>query len=112
MLASRSSRRLALPTLVIRNIDDGLHAKLKAHAAAHGRSMEEQVRRILREHLELAPVSEAANWVDAIRALVEPLGGIDLPDIDREKLRDPLDFSGSDWNSEVLIVLDPMFFRN
>ena len=86
--------------MVIRNIDDGLHAKLKAHAAAHGRSMEEQVRRILREHLELAPVSEAANWVDAIRALVEPLGGIDLPDIDREKLRDPLDFSGSDWDSE------------
>ena len=27
-------------------------------------------------------ISEPANWVDAIRALVEPLGGIDLPEID------------------------------
>jgi antitoxin FitA len=100
MLAGRHSRRLALPTLVIRNSDDGLHARLKAHAAAHGRSMEEEVRRILRERLGQAPVSEAANWVDAIRALVEPLGGIDLPDIDRDKLRGPMDFSGSDWDSE------------
>jgi antitoxin FitA len=100
MLARRTSRRLALATLVIRNIDDSLHARLKAQAAAHGRSMEEEVRRILRERLEVAPVSEASNWVDAIRALVEPLGGIDLPDIDREQLRDPPDFSGPGWKSE------------
>ncbi len=56
--------------------------------------MEEEVRRILRERLAVAPVDGTPNWVDAIRALIEPLGGLDLPEIEREKLRDPPDFSG------------------
>lgn len=101
MLAHRSGRRLNLATLVIRNVDDRLHAMLKEHAAAHGHSMEAEVRRILRERLAVAPISEPANWVDAIRALVEPLGGIDLPEIEREKLRDPPDLSGPEWGSEA-----------
>ncbi len=62
--------------------------------------MEEEVRRILRERLDVAPVTEPENWVGAIRALVEPLWGIDLPEIDRDKLRDPLGFSGPDWDAE------------
>jgi plasmid stability protein len=82
-----------MPTLVIRNVDATLHATLKQHAAAHGHSMEEEVRRILRERLAIAPIGAQANWVDAIRALVEPLGGIDLPDIAREPLREPPDLS-------------------
>jgi hypothetical protein len=57
--------------------------------------MEEEVRRILRERLAIAPSNDPGNWVDAIRALVEPLGGIDLPEIEREKLRDPPDFGAT-----------------
>lgn len=82
-----------MPTLVIRNVEDGLHARLKQDAAAHGVSMEEEVRRILRERLAVAPASGSGNWVDAIRALFEPLGGLELPEIEREKLHDPPDFS-------------------
>ena len=85
-----------MPTLVVRNVDDTLHATLKREAAAHGRSMEEEVRAILRERLDLAPRATPTNWLDAIRALVEPLGGIDLPDIPREPLRAPPDLSDPD----------------
>jgi hypothetical protein len=35
--------------------------------------------------------------VDAIRALFEPLGGLDLPEIEREPMRDPPDFSEPEW---------------
>lgn len=62
--------------------------------------MEEEVRRILWERLEVAPVTEPANSVDAIRALVEPFGGINMPDIDRERLHDRPDFFGPGWDSE------------
>jgi plasmid stability protein len=101
MLAISISRRPALPTLVIRNIDDTLHATLKAQAAAQGRSMEEEVRCILRERLAVAPLGGASGWVDAIRAMVEPLGGIDLREPEREALRDPPDFSGPEWDLPV-----------
>ncbi|MBV9251659.1 MAG: Arc family DNA-binding protein [Acetobacteraceae bacterium] len=35
--------------LVVRNIDEDVKAKLRRRAAAHGRSMEEEVRAILRD---------------------------------------------------------------
>ena len=88
-----------MATLVIRNIDDALHARLKDYAAAHGHSMEEEVRRMLRDRLAVAPGNAPVNWVDAIRALVEPLGGIELADIDRGTPSDPPDFSASDWDA-------------
>ncbi len=101
MLASRFRRRPTLATLVIRNVDDTLHARLKEYAAAHGHSMEEEVRRILRDRLSVAPLGGGVGWVDAIRALVEPIGGIDLREVEREKLRDPPDYSGPEWESET-----------
>jgi antitoxin FitA len=85
-------------TLVIRNVEDELHARLKAQAAAHRRSLEEEVRLILRERLATAPVAPAPSWVDAVRALFEPLGGLELPDIPRKPPRAPPDFSGPDWD--------------
>jgi plasmid stability protein len=92
-----SRKATALATLVIRNVEDSLHARLKEHAAAHGHSMEEEVRRILRENIATARTSRSADWVDAIRALFEPLGGLDLPEIERAPPRDPPDFSGPEW---------------
>lgn len=80
-----------MTTLLVRNVDARLHARLKARAAEHGRSMEEEVRVILRESLQ-ATEPEAVKWVDAIRALVEPLGGIDLPTLPRSALREPPQF--------------------
>jgi antitoxin FitA len=87
-----------MATLVIRNVDDAVHARLKALAATHGRSMEAEARLILRERLAAAPQTPPANWVDAIRALFEPLGGLEPPVIPREPSREPPDFSGPEGN--------------
>lgn len=58
--------------------------------------MEEEVRRILRERLASPQTSPGLSWVDANRALFEPLGGLKLPKIERELARDPPDFSGTE----------------
>ena len=48
-----------MTTLTIRNIDMELKARLRVQAAGHGRSMEEEVRQILRASLN--PPSPAAQ---------------------------------------------------
>ncbi len=98
MLAMAAGNRTTVATLVIRNVESAVHARLKSLAAAHGRSMEEEARIILRERLAVAPDAPASNWVDAIRALFAPFGGLDLPDLPREPPREPPDFSGPEWN--------------
>ena len=40
-----------MSVLTVRNLDDGLKARLRVRAAQHGRSMEAEVREILRESL-------------------------------------------------------------
>jgi plasmid stability protein len=47
--------------LVVRNLDDDVKAKLRRRATAHGRSMEEEVRAILR---------------DAVKEEARPKGGL------------------------------------
>ena len=89
-----------MATLVIRNVEAGLHERLKAAAAAHGRSMEEEVRQVLRAAFAPAATPSRVGFGDAMRALFEPLGGLDLPEIERESLREPPDFSGPDWDTE------------
>lgn len=88
-----------MATLVIRNVEEALHLRLKAEAVAHGRSMEEEARLILRERLAVAPEAAPANWVEAIRALFEPLGGLTLPGAGREPPRPPPDFAGPAYGS-------------
>jgi antitoxin FitA len=41
--------------LVVRNLDDDVKARLRVRAAQHGRSMEEEVRLILRSAVEEPP---------------------------------------------------------
>ena len=62
--------------MTIRSIDDDLKAKLRARAAAHGRSMEAEVRAILQETLS-APVVDRVGT--RISARFQALGGVDLP---------------------------------
>ena len=78
--------------MTIRNLDDALKARLRVRAAQHGKSMEEEARDILRAALSTEP-TPARNMYEAIRQRVEPFGGIDLPDIPREPMREPPDFS-------------------
>lgn len=66
-----------MASMTIRNLDDGLKARLRMRAARHGRSMEEEARRILGAALQGDPLSGQA-LLDDIRAVVEPLGGVEL----------------------------------
>jgi len=83
----------AMATMTIRNLDDDLKARLRMRAARHGRSMEEEARSILRAALAHRVEDDSgASLYAAIRARVEPFGGIDLDLSPREPQRDPPDF--------------------
>ena len=80
-----------MASITIRKLDKDLKIRLRVRAARHGRSMEEEVRSILKETLA-AELVQPDNLVDAIRELVEPFGGVDLPEVPREPIREPEDF--------------------
>jgi plasmid stability protein len=81
-----------MTSITIRNLDDGLKRRLRLRAAQHDRSMEEEARDILRCALSEEPRA-ADNLADAIRRLVEPYGGFELPPFPRGPMRDPPDFA-------------------
>ena len=89
-----------MATIVIRNLEDELHAKLKASASEHGRSMEAEARARLRESLAIDIPVPRQTLGEAIRALFGPIGGVDLEVPDRREFveRDPPDFSGPEWD--------------
>jgi plasmid stability protein len=87
-----------MATLVIRNVEDAVHARLKALAASHGRSMEEEARMILHDRQAASPLPAQQGFGQAIRAIFEPLGGLELPETPRDPPRDPPDFSGPNWD--------------
>jgi plasmid stability protein len=67
--------------ITISDVDDRLKEQLKQRAAKHGRSIESEAASILREVLGESlggsgPV--VGNLGDAVRAIVEPRGWIDL----------------------------------
>lgn len=76
-----------MASLTIRNLDDAVKHGLRVRAAQHGRSMEEEVREILRQAVR--PVPSSRRLVDSIRSKVEPLGGIDLDQPEREPMAEP-----------------------
>jgi plasmid stability protein len=82
-----------MATITIRNLEEPLKARLRVQAAMHGRSMEDEARDILRTALNQQPVPPA-NLAAAIRARFAPLGGVELPEIPREPMRDPPDLGG------------------
>ena len=74
-----------MATMTIRNLDDQLKQRLRVRAATHGRSMEDEARDILRTALATQP--SAPSLIEAIRARVDPLGGIELDIPARETIR-------------------------
>ncbi len=66
-----------MATLTIRKLDEKLKQRLRLQAARHGRSMEEEARQILAEGLQSRRPAPQ-NLADAIAALVDPIGGIEL----------------------------------
>lgn len=70
-----------MATLTIRDFDDTLKAALRVRAAEHGRSMESEVREILRTVLERP--SNGPGMATRIRQRFSDIGGaadVDLPD--------------------------------
>jgi antitoxin FitA len=81
-----------MASLTVRNLEENTKRKLKIRAAQHGRSMEQEVREILKSALREKPQEKAktgADLAERIRAIWEPLGGVDLELPPREPVRDP-----------------------
>jgi plasmid stability protein len=82
-------------SLLIRNVDPALHARLKARAAAYRRSLEEEARSLLRICLAR---QEAAPGQSDLLALARTLFGeehgidLELPPRDRDMDRPPPEF--------------------
>ncbi len=76
-----------MASITIRNLDEALKSRLRMRAAIHNRSMEDEARIILRNVLSAEAV-EASQLGSAIHALFAPLGGLDLPAIEREPMRE------------------------
>ncbi len=80
-----------MASITIRNLDERDKTKLRVQAAKNGRSMEEEVRNILRS--ALAKESQpAVNLAKSIQKRFHKTGGIELPEIPREPIREPLNF--------------------
>jgi plasmid stability protein len=89
--AINADGRQAVASVTIRNLDDAVKSHLRIRAAAHGRSMEEEARNILRAALAEAPQDEK-NLGAAINALFKPFGGVELPQSPRAPIREPPSF--------------------
>ena len=64
-------------SITISDLDDGLIERLQERAEGNGRSVEEEAREILaaaEPHVHPPP----ENLAEAIRAIFEPLGGVEL----------------------------------
>jgi len=72
-----------MATMTIRNLDEQIKARLRLRAVRHGRSMEDEAWDILRVALSEVP-EEGPTLIDAIRARIAPLGGVELELLDRE----------------------------
>ena len=75
--------------LTIRNLDDALKRRLRVRAAEHGRSMEEEVREILR-HAVGRPA--AGDLGRAIHERFAAIGGVELELPPRDAMRAPPSF--------------------
>ena len=81
--------------LTVRDIDDDLKARLRVRAAQHGRSMEAEVREILRAALEFGEAEPEVGLAESIRRRFAKYGGVNLeiPDRSEYPVRDPDLFS-------------------
>ena len=77
-----------MASITIRNLDERIKQKLRIQAARHGRSMEEEVREILRTTLTEAE-APPLNLVLAMRRRFADLGGVELEIPPREPVREP-----------------------
>lgn len=75
-----------MAVLTIRNVDDSVKQRLRERAAAHGRSVEAEVRAILAAAVREDP--NPSTLVDDLIAAFGASGGVDLELPPREPARD------------------------
>jgi plasmid stability protein len=80
-----------MASITIRKLEEPLKGKLRMRAAQHGRSMEEEVRHILRAVLA-EKVPAPTNLFEEIRRHVARSGGVDLKIPRRRSMREPPPF--------------------
>jgi plasmid stability protein len=93
-----------LASVLIRHVDDALHARLKASAAAHRRSLEEEARELLRAAVGRDQDAPRENIASIAQRLFGPAHGVDLelpprgsgPRSEPPDFSDTPDFSGTD----------------
>ncbi len=78
---------MTVASITIRNLDDDVKTRLRVRAAAHHRSMEEEVRIILRDAVGRKP--DSRNLAGIIRAHFGPEGGVELELPPRGPAREP-----------------------
>ncbi|MXY67378.1 MAG: Arc family DNA-binding protein [Acidobacteriia bacterium] len=79
-----------MASITIRRLDNEVKTRLRARAAANGRSMEEEARIILRE--AVCREAEPDNLASLIRECFEPLGGVELEIPPPGPMGEPPDF--------------------
>jgi len=81
-----------MASITIRNLEDRVKTRLRVRAAEHHRSMEEEVRVILRAAVNggRAAPRDLAKFT---RECFAPLGGVELELPPRGPMREPPDFS-------------------
>ncbi len=80
-----------MASITIRRLDDAVKKLLRVRASRHGRSMEEEAREILTVALAQREAT-GMSLAESIRRRFAPLGGVDLPALPREPIREPPDF--------------------
>jgi plasmid stability protein len=89
-----------MASLLIRNVDDALHARLKQRAAAHRRSLEEEARELLRSAVAHQDAAPEETLADLALRLFGPAHGVELDLQPRSAADDrpPPDFSGPEFD--------------
>jgi antitoxin FitA len=80
-----------MASITIRRLEDATKQRLRVRASKNGRSMEEEARQILKVALTGKAVPEQ-NVAQAIRSRIAPLGGVNLPEFQRDPMRPPPTF--------------------
>ena len=81
-----------MASITIRNLDDEVKTRLRVRAAEHHRSMEEEVRVILRDAVNGGRTSPR-DLAKFTRECFATLGGVELELPPRGPMREPPDFS-------------------
>lgn len=67
-----------MASVLIRHVDEALHARLKASAATHRRSLEEEARELLRAAVARQEAPARPNLASLAQELFGPSHGVDL----------------------------------